>query len=287
MAKNRSCYLCRGRSLEKVEGRVRDRPSLGILRCRRCGLVFLESFDHISDEYYSQEYTRESHAADDWRRKLAKCRADDQSRAAGLRPLVKGKSFLDVGCGAGGVLLALRGRARSLAGVEMQDSWRGKLNGAGIPTSRSLEELPPGRFDVIGLFHVLEHVKDPLPFLRALKDRLAPGGRLVVEVPNAEDALLALYENAPFSRFTYWSPHLYLYTAPTLRTLLRRAGLKVRSLRHIQRYPLANHLLWLAKGEPGGHEKWPFLSSPALDAAYADILAARGQTDTLLATAGR
>lgn len=286
-AKNRSCYLCGGRRLERVDGEVRDLPTLNILRCKACGLVFLESFAHIREDYYSQEYSRESHATESWKKKLAKCRADDHRRAAELAPIVKGRRFLDVGCGAGGVLLALKGRCRSMSGVEMQDLWRGRLNKAGIPTARTIEELPPGTFDVIGLFHVLEHIKDPIPFLRALAGRLAPGGQIVIEVPNADDALLTLYKNKPFSRFTYWSPHLFLYTRKTLGTLLKKAGLKQRWFRPVQRYSLANHLMWLAQGRGGGHEEWSFLDSPELMGAYERSLGRLDRTDTLLACAGR
>lgn len=285
MTKNRSCYLCRGRRLEKVDGRVRDLPSLKILRCRGCGLVFLDSFGHIREDYYSQEYSRESHATESWKKKLAKCRTDDMRRAAELAPIVKGRRFLDVGCGAGGVLLELEGKCRSMAGVEMQDLWRDRLNGAGIPTARTIEELPPGCFDVISLFHVLEHIKDPIPFLRAVAARLAPGGQLVIEVPNADDALLTIYKNKPFSRFTYWSPHLFLYTRSTLITLIKKAGLKLNWFRPVQRYTLANHLLWLVEGRAGGHEEWAFLDSPELHTAYEASLGRLDRTDTLLASA--
>lgn len=280
------CYLCESRSLAAVEGQVRDKPELGIKRCGDCGLVFLDSHAHIADDYYDQSYTEANHP-EDWQRFLNECRTDDERRARELAPLVTNKSFLDVGCGGGGLLLALRGRAARLAGVDPQTRWRRRLEEAGLTVHKSVDELPAdARFDVIGLFHVLEHMKDPASFVRALLGRLAPGGRLIVEVPSADDALLSLYRSVPFSRFTYWSPHLFLFNATTLRRLFAKAGAEVQSVRQVQRYPLSNHLHWLSEGKPGGHERWSFLDSPELTAAYEAKLASLGLTDTLLASVG-
>jgi len=103
-------------------------------------------------------------------------------------------------------------------------------------------------------------------------------------VPNSEDALLTLYESEPFSKFTYWSCHLFLFNARTLQDLVHQSGLKVEFIKHIQRYPLSNHLYWLSKNRAGGHQQWgSFLDSDALSVAYEESLASMGKTDTLIA----
>jgi hypothetical protein len=66
--------------------------------------------------------------------------------------------------------------------------------------------------------------------------------------------------------------------------LAEQAGLGSGYIQHIQRYPLSNHLYWLAKEEPNGHEKWAFMDCPELDKAYEQVLASLGKTDTLIAT---
>ncbi len=134
------------------------------------------------------------------------------------------------------------------------------------------------------MFHVLEHIPDPKSILGELKEMLAGGGQIVVEVLNADDALLTFYNNSPFSHFTYWSCHLFLYTAKTLQMLFDQMNLKVNYIKQIQRYPLSNHLHWLANGKPGGHQKWHFLDSQELHAAYLKQLAAIGKCDTILAS---
>ena len=105
------------------------------------------------------------------------------------------------------------------------------------------------------MFHVLEHILDPKSILSELSDMLADDGQIIVEVPNADDALLTLYDNEPFSNFTYWSCHLFLYTAKTLQMLFDQMNLKANYIKQIQRYPLSNHLHWLSNGTQGGHQK--------------------------------
>ncbi|MDD4601885.1 MAG: methyltransferase, partial [Negativicutes bacterium] len=93
-----------------------------------------------------------------------------------------------------------------------------------------------------------------------------------------------LYNNTPFSHFTYWSCHLFLFKAKTLEMLVSQVGLKINYIKQIQRYPLSNHLFWLVNGEPGGHQKWHFLDSPELFTIYEKQLAAIGKCDTLMAS---
>jgi hypothetical protein len=105
---------------------------------------------------------------------------------------------------------------------------------------------------------------------------------LIIEVPNADDVLLTLYKNKAFSCFTYWSPHLYLYTTSTLRMLAKKVGLHTEAIQQEQRYPLSNHLYWLAEGKPGGHIQWNFLNNPVLETAYKHTLASVGKCDTIV-----
>ncbi len=139
------------------------------------------------------------------------------------------------------------------------------------------------RFDVITAFHVVEQLPDPRATLTHLAALLEKGGELIVEVPNSDDALLTLFECRPFARFTYWSQHLFLFNQRTLSDLARQAILKLRWLKQVQRYPLSNHLHWLSRGRPGGHNEWSFIDSPMLNDAYSAQLAALGRCDTLLA----
>ena len=207
--------------------------------------------------------------------------SDDQRRFDMLKPLLPNKKVLDFGCGAGGFLSKALPLAGSASGIELErrvrDHWHGRMT-----IYPDIESAGAG-YDLISAFHVVEHLPDPRSILKALAKMLAGNGRLVVEVPSSEDALLTLYDSESFQRFTYWSQHLFLFSVETLRHVAEQAGLRVLTIKQYQRYPLSNHLYWLSQGKPGGHQVWDFLDSPELKSAYASALAGLGKCDTLIA----
>lgn len=105
-----------------------------------------------------------------------------------------GGRVLDVGCGTGFLLEALArdGRWHGV-GVDLSPDSVGlardrlaRLGAADRLDARvgSAYEPPEGPFDLVTLTDVLEHLEDPRACLRALRERLAPGGLLVVSTPN-------------------------------------------------------------------------------------------------------
>ena len=275
------CYLCESEDIMQVGATVRDNPDLDVCVCQECGLFFLSSFDHIdNDTYANSGMHAETSTIDSWMRETAD---DDQRRYHFCIPVITDKHLMDFGCGNGGFLKLAKGRARSVLGVDLEKALSVHFNNEGIPFVHSLSEVED-RFDVITLFHVLEHLPDPAQTLLELRRFLNPGGQIVIEVPNANDALLTIYQSDGFQKFAFWSFHLFIFNANTLRRLFDKINSKTLYIRHIQRYPLSNHLHWLAKNRPGGHREWHFIDSENLTTAYEQQLAALGITDTLIAS---
>ena len=280
------CYICDSSRFTRRRGEVRDSDELAIFECKDCGLVSLDSVDHVGKKFYEDSgmHGDDKIPVEDW---VKETRSDDQRRFEQLKPLLANKRVLDFGCGAGGFLLTANSLAAEVVGVELESRVRKFYENSEITILSSIEDAAKisgaSKFDIISAFHVVEHLPDPREVFKKLGTMLTSDGRMVVEVPSAEDALLTLYNCHAFQRFTYWSQHLYLFTASTLASLLKQAGLQVISIQHYQRYPLSNHLYWLSQSKPGGHQSWSFLDNPALTHAYAEVLASIGKTDTLIA----
>lgn len=98
-------------------------------------------------------------------------------------------SVLDVGCGGGLFLKMLSERGHSVMGLDFSLSaasaaWR--QNGVPVVCGNLAEPpLPGGSFDLVTMYHVLEHLYDPASYLDVAHSLLKPGGRLIVQVPNA------------------------------------------------------------------------------------------------------
>lgn len=277
------CYLCGATNFVFRQGVVRDAPQLKIVECCNCTLVFLHPKFDNNAEHYADSGMHGSNvpSMEEWQRTTA---FDDDRRFQNMRNVLTNKRILDFGCGNGGFLLRARSLAAKVSGLEPEKRVREYFdNSLEIESDLSTFVHRAEQFDLITAFHVIEHLPDPVDVLNQLKKVLAQKGRIVLEVPSAEDALLTLYGSGAFQRFTYWSQHLFLFNARTLKELALRAGLAVVGIEQYQRYPLSNHLYWLSKGRPGGHQVWSFIDSPALDEAYSAALAKTGKTDTLIA----
>lgn len=277
--------LCDAQSAEDYYPRVRDRTDVSVRKCRRSGVIFLSRSDHIDSSHYEQIDDFGYWGVEDRNRAAALSLPDNSRREAAFLGLIINKTWLDVGTGSGGILDLLGSKAARVLAVEPQRAAREALMRDGYEMFETVEEVPRDTVEVATLFHVFEHLLDPVGTLKSLRERMVPGGQLIVEVPHARDFLLAFLELEAFKAFTFWSEHLVLHTRASLSALLEAGGFANIVISGVQRYPLANHLRWLSKQQPGGHILWNQLRSNDLDVAYEAMLAGIDHTDTLVAVA--
>ena len=275
----KKCYLCSGENFSVIHLGTRDDPDINVLRCNGCTLVFLDK-NTIFDDYYanSKMHGNSIPTIDEW---LIETLKDDERRISQFNDLIKGKVILDFGCGAGGFLRKTVGLSKLSCGIEVEARVHEAYKSSEIKIFNDISRVDI-KFDYIFAFHVFEHLADPVDILRKLKNILKPGGKVIVEVPHSEDALLTLYKNIYFAQHTFWSNHLFLFNAHTLEKLARTAEMRTISIQGFQRYPLSNHLYWLSNGRAGGHVHWNFLNIPDLEQAYANALGAVNKNDTII-----
>lgn len=260
---------------------VRDRDDIDVLMCKRTQALFLNTVEHMSIRHYESKSTTHPYGKE--KRAIITTNDDTQRRHRDFANTVRGRRWLDVGCGSGAMLDSLGPLAKVCAGVEPQLEARTFLSEMGHKVYGDITEVSDvQKWDVVTLFHVFEHLKAPVSVLKDINGLLSDDGKLIIEVPHARDALITLFCSSEFCKHTFWSEHLFLHTRETLKALVNYAGFDVTSIRGVQRYPLANHLHWLSKGKPRGHIEWHSLSGAGLDDAYFAYLARLDITDTLM-----
>ncbi|SMF73494.1 Ubiquinone/menaquinone biosynthesis C-methylase UbiE [Tistlia consotensis] len=206
------------------------------VRCTRCGLGYQNprlKLEHIAG-YYDDDTVAERVEAG-WRWLLPAYRwaveGIERKRLAIVRrhlALDDGSAVLDVGCGAGRFLRVVRRTSGAAAtGVDFKD--RAAPSSPDGPEFRQglfCEQDFAGRtFDLITMWHYLEHDYDPARSLARARELLGPGGVLVVEVPRLDSLTRWLFRDrwpglqAP--------QHLTLFTRASLLALIRRAGFEV------------------------------------------------------------
>ena len=166
-----------------------------VVECKGCRLIRLEPRPTPKElaAYYPAEYwytpngDKISKLEEAYRRFVLRDHVNFALRA--MRDSGEKGLLLDVGCGGGLFLNLLREHGVHALGLEKchaaaNAAWN-QNRVAVVCGDLSKSPVERGTCAVVTMFHVLEHLYDPVSYLRSARDLLMPGGRLVLQVPNA------------------------------------------------------------------------------------------------------
>ena len=145
-----------------------------------------------------------------------------------LAPYMKsGARVLDAGAGGGEVVYVLRALGFDASGLEPDEQYaRHAREVLGAPVATGFvqdAQFPAGSFDVVTMYHALEHVEDPSAILARLRSWITENGVLLIEVPNVEAVCIA-----PGHRFHF--AHFYNFNRGALEALGRKTGFEAVSI---------------------------------------------------------
>ena len=217
------CPICCG---ERRERPFYEAPDWRVVRCGQCTFAWVQdlsprpattSFD------WDEEVFLES-------RRRSRLYVDRIARIEAFHP--HPRTWLDVGCGGGGLLRCAARSGYTVEGIELSASGRRVAQDLSVmvhdePLAQCATNLQAGVYGVISYFHVLEHVIDPLDEVRTAANRLAPDGVLAVEVPH--------FDTLPWKIRRHRHRHFYrghrsYFNTRSLNTLMGRAALDVMAV---------------------------------------------------------
>jgi len=261
-----ACPICQNKSFEPYRtctDHTVSQEKFTIVRCSECGFRFTQNVPDeasIGRYYESEDYISHSNAqkgAVNSMYQLARRYMMGKKRkfVQELSGKTSGR-LLDYGCGTGEFAAHMQNSGWSVLGMEPStDARRFAVENNKIealtPDELFTRTLEP--FDVLTLWHVLEHVHRLHETLARLKELMAPKGVMIVAVPNADAREELTYKE-------FWAAwdvprHLYHFDASAMKQLTEQHGLKIMSTRPM---PLdAFYVAMLSERYKYGAVDWP------------------------------
>jgi SAM-dependent methyltransferase len=207
------------------------------VQCRRCGLVYLDprpTADELAqiypDNYHAFSFSEERFGlVYKVRSRLEARRVLAATRGLDVRDIV------DIGCGDGFHLDLLRSYGKpawNLVGVDLDKRAIEAARARGITVHEGTVEsldLPATSFDVALMIQTIEHVSDPPAVLRATRELLRPGGRLLLVTDNTDSLDFRLFRRRHWGGY-HFPRHWNLFNPSSMRALAAKTGFEVESL---------------------------------------------------------
>lgn len=232
-----NCPVCRGGEFKpflQVKDHFLSKEEFNLQICVECSLVITNprpDEKSIGQYYKSTDYISHSNRATDLAGVIYKIVRTFAIKhkfrlAHSFIPKLNTVSHLDYGCGTGHFIRYTSQKGWNSIGFEPDIN---AINQADITIKHlifnNLKSLVGKKFEIITLFHVLEHVHQLSPVLNQLTSQLLPGGCLILALPNYESFDARHYQS-------YWAGfdvprHLYHFNRNSIDYLANRNGLKI------------------------------------------------------------
>ncbi len=225
-----------------------------IVQCLECGFVYLNLIPDEQNERSTYESYFDSADLDDYFKDsddphIRQAYLINERRMQWVQSDHPQGRLLDVGCGRGFFLKHALDAGFEVEGIELSHSaakyasehFDVEVHVTNLEHERSLNK----QYEVITMWHVLEHFYQPVHVLQQVWNLLAPGGTLFVEVPNLNSAKFRLsLPNRRWQGGNHPKFHRSFFTQATLQRALRQSGfVHIRNKSII--YPVHKHPAWL------------------------------------------
>ena len=283
------CYICGSKDSQVLftfKGKdkyldsvfeITPKDDMNWMICNDCGFVYRspvleqDEYERLYENYDTDIF--ENTTPDEYFDKIISLpigTSENREKASWLKALLDENDLndnlkiLDIGCG-GGTLLYILNEELSvdgIYGVELNQAYADLAKrrvDADIRNENYTSGIFGKQFNLLINTKVLEHIPDPLPFLREMYKDLLNEGLLFIEVPHVSDMF-----NFPLTDERFTIPHIYFFSEGTLSALLEKAGFTILKYRVYEASRNRSYLQVVAQKIVKSNTKWA-LNSPLDD----------------------
>lgn len=267
------CINCKKKDFKIIyDGKIRS-GSYGkntdgnhkIIQCNNCGLTRMEDFvkiDYISDSY-RLSYNDSNKITDYF--KNHDHEQNGRINKIGIENF-RDKIVLDFGSGGGSFLDLVKGVSSRTIAIEPFTGFHKSLKERGHLVYSNIKECGEyiDKVDIIISFGVIEHIDNPLDYLKSAFSLIKKGGKMYIETDNLKDILMQ-FKIPKFNSFYFRTVHTYYFDSKSLKLLCKNAGFKKINIDYRHGYGISNTFNWLKDLKPSGNSSLKFISEDLND----------------------
>ena len=252
------CKLCNSKNVNIIyNGKIRDghvgnytTSDVQMFKCCDCNTIWHEDVIDHSNYYETEKYRSSLEGTTDIKDfyKLHDRENEDKFRYIGMENF-RNKKIADIGCGGGAFLDFLYSVADEIIAIEPSQIYRRELDKKGYKTyayaADAIKEYG-NKVDVVTSFDVIEHVENPMQFVKEAYDLLAENGVAYIGTPTDAEVMRQLLGET-YESFLFSTQHPWILCEKSFEYILNCLNIDdiEWDVKYYQRYGLSNLLYWL------------------------------------------
>ena len=265
-----NCLIC-GFDKSKVvyNGIIRDgkfgnytNHNVDIYKCEKCGVMYhIDLNKNIPDFYTSDAYRTKMGQTVDQYETIHDKEVLDKLNYTGTT-IFRNKIVADIGCGGGSFLDYIKGVASDIIAIEPTHDFHKKLKTKGYNVYSYISDAMQyykNKVDIITSFDVIEHVENPLIFMKDCYNLCSNGGKIIIGTPT-EQPIMRMALEEEYDKFLFSTQHLWVLNKQSMIIAAEKAGFLNIRIEYKQRYGLGNLIAWLKYKKPMGNIDCDFIS---------------------------
>ncbi len=265
------CKLCGAKSIGiTYKGVIRDgqfgnftRQEIEIYQCNECGVMWHERVEEGTDFYESEKYRVKVEGTSDVGHfyMIHDRESLDKFKITGTE-LFRNKVVADIGCAGGAFLDYINAVSKHVIAIEPSNIYRKVMLQKGYECfayASHANEKWGGKINVIVSFDVIEHVDNPIEFIKEAYELLSDDGTVYIGTPTDAPVMRKLM-GKEYDSFVFTTQHPWIFNSMSLEYMTKKCGIEKYSIYFYQRYGLGNCLNWLMNKRPGKQVSFDFIS---------------------------